>query len=202
MTFDSNKEKAVEALKNELAGEKLHAEQTKQKPQKKSVVITLEPQSPKPCQPKALNAQQPRASILDGDSESANELPDPRLSVPIPSVSTKPFSSRITRQHSYERRLELEKLLKERREKENLTRISLLVSGHVDAGKSTLLGHLLVLVGKVSNQTIQVSSFIASFIFPFASYFPISSSFLFPFSLFFCLIICFLLLFPFPLFRK
>ncbi|KAJ3256402.1 HBS1-like protein [Boothiomyces macroporosus] len=38
---------------------------------------------------------------------------------------------------------------------DTMERLNLVVAGHVDAGKSTMMGHLLLLLGEVSNRTIE-----------------------------------------------
>jgi elongation factor 1 alpha-like protein len=56
------------------------------------------------------------------------------------------------KQMSATRRTELENLLKKQsgaKDHQNLV-----VIGHVDAGKSTIMGHLLHLLGNVSNKTM------------------------------------------------
>lgn len=50
------------------------------------------------------------------------------------------------------RKAEVEKMIKtKKKDKEHL---NLVVIGHVDAGKSTLMGHLLFLLGQVSQKTM------------------------------------------------
>ncbi|KAI8896656.1 hypothetical protein BC833DRAFT_541144 [Globomyces pollinis-pini] len=63
-----------------------------------------------------------------------------------PTASNTPRSSRVKRVdviEEYSKRTEQD------------SRLNLVVVGHVDAGKSTLMGHLLMLLGEVSNRTIQ-----------------------------------------------
>ena len=67
-----------------------------------------------------------------------------KASEPIPQQKLKPLAKY--------KRVNIEQEFKKRSSEK--TNMNLVIVGHVDAGKSTLMGHLLLLLGEVNNRTI------------------------------------------------
>jgi elongation factor 1 alpha-like protein len=63
----------------------------------------------------------------------------------------KPVKSNVKKLYSKE---ELQNQI-EKRQKDEKARLNLVIIGHVDSGKSTLMGHLLCLLGKINQRTIK-----------------------------------------------
>lgn len=89
----------------------------------------------------------PAAAAGAAASDESSEAPSPAR-VPSPA----PRARKLPKQHPAARRKEIEGKLAET--KDEKVRLNLVVIGHVDAGKSTLMGHLLYALGNVTQKTM------------------------------------------------
>lgn len=84
----------------------------------------------------------PRTPVLADKTESASMTPNIKSkSVPAPDYQNSKIAIEMKQKY-------------EIRSKDSKTQISMVVIGHVDAGKSTLMGHLLFLAGEVSKRAM------------------------------------------------
>ncbi|KAH9417478.1 HBS1-like protein [Dermatophagoides pteronyssinus] len=80
------------------------------------------------------------------------ETPD-KLSTTASSIPSSPISAKIIRQNIKQKSVEeIKKIYQQKRIDGQKMLLNLVIAGHVDAGKSTIMGHLLSLLGNVSKK--------------------------------------------------
>ncbi|KAG5492837.1 hypothetical protein JKF63_01417 [Porcisia hertigi] len=92
----------------------------------------------------------PPAASAEQDVERASDNAD-TSSAPCPSSGRTTATSRCSKRSSQRRTKQMLEMMPDE-EKPDCTFV---IAGHVDAGKSTTLGHLLLLLGRVSNEDVQ-----------------------------------------------